>query len=296
MHGLDATGVAPRFWAKIRIDSLHAKPATGTPPGDLAVSDFGTGAVEVLNSSYAVEQTITSGLNGPDGDWYDAKEHLYVANYAGINVTEYNHDSTAVAFTYSSGLSDPVNVRTGAGGNVYVADYNSGSAGSVFEYAQHSNTVLTSCNTGLANEGIAIDGAGDVFVDGNNPNTGTGNIVEYKGGLSGCHGTTLTPTLAFAGGMTIDKNGTLIVNDQLGPTVDLIKSPYGSISGTCGSGYADPFHVGLNHKQNLLFVADVSNANVQVLNYPACSLNTTLGSGNGLSDPAGVAAPPGRRQ
>ena len=268
-------------------------PMADTPPGDVAVSDF-EGAVEVLNSSYHVEQTITNGLRGNDGDWYDANENLYVANYAGVNVQEYKHDATSPSFTYSSGLGDPVRVSTDAAGNVYVADFGGDYASVIVEYPQKRNTPIHVCSTGLANAGIAIDKAGDVFVSGINSKF-VGNIMEYAGGLSGCHGKTLRPVLSTAGALTIDKQGALIAADQNG-AVDIIKKPYTSVNGTCGSGYYDPYSVALNRAQNLLFVADPGNGNVQVLNYPACTLNKTLGSANGLYEPLGVAAHPGRSQ
>jgi len=285
--GRDGSGVAPQYLQFVHFGHTAARAATGTPPGDVAVTDFSTNNIEVLNSSYQLEQTITDG-GGPDGDWYDALENLYVANYSAVSVTQYKHDATTPDFTYTSGLSDPINVRTDAKGNVYVADYGFGSASVVVEYPPMTNTPSNSCNTGLANEGLAIDKAGNVFVSGNN-SAGSANIVEYKGGLSGCHATTLPPTLSFSGGMTIDKHGTLIVEDQTNHAVDLIKKPYHSISGTCGSGYSDPFHVAINGPQNLLFVADLGTATVDVLNYPACTLNTTLTSANGFTSPAGVA-------
>src|SRR5690348_11633453 len=81
---LDGTGVAPKYLSLLRFNIAAPRivPNSLTPPKRLAVSDFGTGAVEVLNSTYALKKTITTGLNGPDGDWYDQLGNLYVANYA----------------------------------------------------------------------------------------------------------------------------------------------------------------------------------------------------------------------
>jgi hypothetical protein len=284
----ERSGVAPKFLQLIRTGfpvSSRVSPDRKKPL--LAVSDFGTGAVEVLNAKYHLARTITNGLNGPDGDWYDTPGNLYVANYAGINVTEYTHTGSSPSHTYSASLIDPVGVTTDSHGNVYVADYGDGGASVVVEYPHGSNTPSNVCSTGLAGEGVAVDAAGDVFLSGNNPNTGVGNILEYSGGLSGCHSTTLGVTLGFAGGMVIQHNGTLAAIDQFAG-VDIIPSPYTSISSTIG-GFSDPFHNALNKAQNVMFVADVGNANVQVLTYPAGHVTKTLGAGNGLSDPAGVA-------
>ncbi len=260
---------------------------------DLAVSDFGSGAVEVLDVDYEVTTTITNGLSGPDGDWYDTKGSLYVANYAGIDVQQYKKGGTSPTFTYNAGVGDPVGVTTDSKGNVYVADYNFGSGGFVVEYKQKSNTVLHTCNPGLGGgEGVAVDKKGDVFFYVNASGSGSGEFVEYKGGLTGCSGTVLTPgAIGFAGGVVMDTKGDLVACDQNGSgtgLLDIIKPPYTSISSTIPASL--PFHDALNKKNNVVFAASVNNANVQVFTYPAGASVTTLGSGNGLSDPAGVAA------
>lgn len=287
---LEATGVAPKFLSFLKLGHHPVPDAKAKPPKALAVSDFGTAAVEVLNKQYALTQTIT-GFEGPDGDWYDNKGNLYVADYAAIAVQEIPKGGSSPTMSYTAGLTDPIGVTTDGSGNVYVADYGDGAASTVTEYAQGSNTVKNQCSTGLSNEGVAVNNAtGDVFVDGNNPNTGSGNIVEYKGGLSGCSETTLGVTLGFAGGMQLDANLNLAAIDQFSG-VDIIPPPYTSIGSTIG-GFEDPFHNALNKKQNLMFVADDAAAEVFVVSYPSGTPVTTLGSANGLSDPAGVAAYP----
>jgi len=287
----DNTGVAPKYLATLHFGSaVPAVRPNSSALKKLAVSDIGSGAVEVLNSSYVLTQTITSGLNGPDGDWYDGSSNLYVANYAGINVQEYHHGATSPTFTYSAGLVDPINVATDEHGHVFVADYNSGGAGFVNEYAQGSNAVLHTCSTGGGTEGIAIGENGQVFVSYNN-SSGSANIAEYKHGLLGCNETVLGATLTFAGGMQIDKHKNLVACDQLGPTVDIIAPPYNSVT-TAISGFGDPFHVALDEKNAMVFVADLSNAVVVVDSYPGFTPITTLNSSNGISDPAGVATKP----
>jgi hypothetical protein len=282
------SGVAPQFFSILHFGKSpghSVKPAA--LPKDLFVDDFGTGAVEVLkNGTYANLGNITSGINGPDGNTVDKAGDLYVANYNGITIQEYAPGSSSPTFTYSSGMLDPVAAAVDSHGNVYEGDYNFGGSGFVNEYKQGTNTVMNTCSPGGAVEGVAIDAHNDVFADFNNPNTGKGAIVEYKHGLKGCKATTLGPSLSFAGGMVLDKNNNLVVCDQLGPTVDVIDPPYSSITGTLGTGYGDPFHVSINKKNKLAFVADLANANVQVLKYPSGTTVKTLNSANGLSDPA----------
>jgi hypothetical protein len=291
--GLERTGVAPKFFSLLRFGASVPKvnPNANKPPKELAVTDFGTGAAEILDKHYHLSQTITNGLYGPDGDWYDSLGNLYIANYAGVTVQEYAPGGTSPIFTYNSGLGDPIGVTTDSSQNVYVADYGFGGASVVVEYPQGSNTPSNTCSTGLANEGVAVDKKGHVFVSGNNPNTGSANILEFKKGLSGCKATTLGVTMGFAGGMVIDKSGTLAAIDQFAG-VNIIPPPYTSISSTINNGFSDPFHDALNKKQDTIYVADVGNGNVQGLTYPAGSPLITLTSANGLVDPAGVAGFP----
>ena len=286
----DGTGVAPKFLTNLHFGAgLPAVRPDAGAPHFLAVSDFGTGAVEILNHAYNLHQTITSGLNGPDGDWYDQAGNLYVANYNGPYVQEYAPGGSSPSVTYSTGLGDPINVTTDESSNVYVVDYNFGGAGFVNEYTQGLNQVSHTCSLPGAPEGIAVGETGAVFVSYNNGSTA--NIVEYRHGLTGCHAHLLGVGLNFAGGMQIDNHKNLVACDQTAGAIDIIAPPYSSVTSSI-TGYTDPFHVALNKGNSLMFVADVGAAVVYVQNYPSGSLVTTLGSSNGLVDPAGIATFP----
>jgi hypothetical protein len=267
----------------VALQNRHAKDPN---PADLAVSDFGTNAIEILDKKFKLKETITAGLNLNDGDWYDRRGNLYVANYGGDTVTEYPPNGTAPSFTYSdAALHDPVSVTVDSSGNVFVAN---NLLHDVVEYPQQENIPSFDCDTGLNNEGVAVDHNGDVFVSGNSANQ-PGSLVEFDRGLAGCSVTTLGAKLGYAGGLIVDKHNNLLAIDQHAG-VDIIAPPYSSVTGTCGSGYSGPFHDALNKKQNELFVANLGAKNLKVLAYPACTLIATLGSANGLSEPGGVAA------
>jgi DNA-binding beta-propeller fold protein YncE len=167
----------------------------------------------------------------------------------------------------------------------------------VNEYAQLSNYAIASCSTGLHNEGIAIDKNGDVFVSATDFNSSftTAHIIEYKGGLSGCNGTTLGVALIYAGGLQIDKSGNLVAVDQsVGSVaaVDIIPPPYNSISyqilqnQNCGGA-----GIALNPRQNKLFVAN-PGCTVSIFTYPGGRLVRTLGPSYGFTSPVGVAVFP----
>jgi len=284
-----ASGAALEPQYKQPVTQLDMRPDKAINLGlnKLAVSDFGTEAVEILNTTGKETGTISKGLIHPDGDWYDSQGNLYVADYGGVDVQEYAPNGTSPAFTYSAGLIDPVDVTADTQDDVFVADYDNGAqSGTVTEYAQESNDITYQCEPGGSVEGVAVDKSGDVFASYNAG--GAAKIVEYKGGLSGCAGTVLKVTLSYAGGLVVDEKNDLVACDQTAGVVDIIKSPYTKVSSKI-KGFSEPFHVGLNAGNKLLFVADVVKAEVFVDKYPSGSSYTTLGSANGLSDPAGVA-------
>ncbi|HEY5095874.1 MAG TPA: hypothetical protein VII69_12230 [Candidatus Eremiobacteraceae bacterium] len=285
------TGVAPQFLQSINFGHPYVHINPNTPgPKDLAVSDF-AGTVEILNRTYAPERIVTDPTGCPDGDFYDVRGRLYDADYCGAAVTEYTPNGTLM-FTYSaSGLGNPVGVTTDAANNVYAVDFGGGSPSIVVEFPQGNTAPSASCATGLANEGVAVDSTGAVFVDGDDPNTGLGVILEYQNGLAGCPTPThLGVSLGFPGGMQIDNAHNLLVCDQ-GAGVDIIPPPYNSISSTI-TGASDTFHVAINRKNGKIFIADPSNADVLVDLYPSGTSFAVLNSANGLSDPAGVATNP----
>ena len=248
---------------------IPAKQATTGGLAELNVADRGLNEVLEFNKTYKSTGTISD--SGPDGDWIDAKGNLYVTNFSRGNVTvnEYNK-ADALIFTYSNGLTEPIAVTTDTKGNVIVANYLGyhGRVGTVVVYPQGNNTASVTCNTGLANEGVAVDSKGDLFATGYS--AGSGEIIEYKGGLtSQCSATTLAPTLSNAAGIQVDKKDDLVVCDQ--PTaVDIIPPPYTSISKTITvSGGSDYLHDALSGDNKLLFIADPNAAVVDVVDYPS---------------------------
>ena len=280
----ERTGVAPQFLQMLRFGQAPDVRPEATKLADIAVSDWGSGAVEVLNSAYKLTATITDGLNGPDGNYYDAKGNFYVANYAGVNVTEYNK-AGKLTHTYSKNLLDPINVTVDKKNRVYVADYASGQPSVVVEYPQGRDAPIATCSTKLANEGVVVDAKGDVFVSGNN-DSGTATILEYKGGMKGCHATKLKVALGYAGGLQLDAKQNLVACDQtIG--VDIIPPPYKTVGSTI-PGESDSFHVALDKANTTVFIADPASDVLLVDKYPSGAHVATLGSKNGLTQPSGV--------
>ena len=246
---------------------------------DLFVDENGQNAVEILtDKKWKNVGSITKSVDGPGGNWEDAKGNLYVADESGPDITEYS-SSHSLIYTYT-GVTDPVDVRTDSAGNVYEADY---FGSDVAEFGQKSDTPIATCEPGGFVDGVAIDTKGDVFVgyyDGL-----FSYVTEYAGGLSGCNNTNVGVTVDNPAGMVFDKNDVLILCDPGVPAVDVIDPPYNSISGTLGSGYSNPLHVTINAKNDQAYVADSGTGKVYVLSYPAGDLQATLGASNGLDGP-----------
>lgn len=289
------SGVAPQFLQSIHLGSpVHGVNPNTPGPKDLAVSDFGTLGDEILDHNYALKQFISDPAGCPDGNFYDRTGRLYVTEYCAAAVQEYDQSGNLL-FTYAAaGMTYPVNVTTDGANNVFVDDYGPGKASVVVEFPQGSSTPLESCPTGLANEGVAVDSTGKVFVSGNDPATSTGRLLEYPRGLAGCPTPkTLGVTLGFAGGLQLDNANDLVACDQNIGVVDIIPPPYTSVSSTI-SGAVDAFHVDLNKRNGKIFITDPGSGTVLVDLYPSGTPFTVLGSANGLSDPASATANPSK--
>jgi len=306
------TGVAPRFLQLMHFGKSHILPAGKIgQTNDVYVSDFGTGAVEILNPRFSPIGSIVSGLDGPDGLAFDAQKNLSVANYAGATVTQYAPGQTQPSFTYSAGLSDPIRTLPPCWKwyipcppwprwpslpypgpcipCLFVVDYNGGNDGFVDVYGPGSNSIYYQYAIMGAPEGADADSNGNLFVSYNDPNTQTGGVEEFPAGKPPGEDTGIR--LAFAGDLIVDKSNNLIVADQINGTVNVYQPGTTTPSRQFG-GFTDPFHLALGKKGQELLVADPAAGNVQVLTYPTGKVRATLGSGNGLSDPAGVAVVP----
>lgn len=256
--------------------------------GILYVDDGGNHAVDMFsNGGWKKLGSITNGIGDIDRNWVDAQGNLYFAQFSPVQIVEYVPGGSAPSFTYAIRMQLPVDVTTDAAGNVYEADE---LTSSVNEYAQHTNLVSASCaNAAALFLSDAVDGNGDVFVG--VETGGSGRIMEYSGGLNGCHATKLGVALNFPGGMALDKNGNIVICDEGNNSVDIIPPPYDKISGTLGSGYIWPLSVRINGKNDRAYVVDEGPPNnVFILNYPSGSLIKTLTSKNGISGAMGAVA------
>ncbi|HET6277050.1 MAG TPA: hypothetical protein VFE16_14065 [Candidatus Cybelea sp.] len=298
------SGVAPKFSGMIR--HSHAAKREIRPDQFtnhvIYISDSGNGAADVIKYNHWTidEGTIGSGMSGANGNWVDRAtdgRHLFEANYTGPYINEYNPDGS-LAFTYSAGMTDPVEVTTDKHKNVYEGEFNyntAGIPGAVNEYAPMTNSVMASCAPGNV-EGVAVDKHGNVFAAYNNVMTLVGSIIEYPHGLSasGCVGTVLPITFGYLGSIVFDRQGNLVVCDQTGPNfagavIDIVAPPYSAVTGTLGSGWLDPFHATVDMAGTRAYVTDLGAGAVDVLDYPAGTLIATIDT----STTTGVLTPTG---
>ena len=285
-----------------RWDDAASRPAAGATQGglysgrraayaglrDLYVLDGGE--VKLFkNHLYSPDGVITYGAGDGQADFLDAVGNLYVADDLTPMVSEFSPGATTPSFSYNAGMIDPSNVAVDRKGDVFETDFAYGGSGFVNEYAKNVNSVLRHCSLGNPAGGIALDSANDVFVD--YRHLAKSLIVEYKGGLAGCHATKLGVRFSFAGGMAVDRNGNLIVCDLVTPAVDVIAPPYNAVTRVLGSGYVYPYNVAINRENTKVFVVDADGGDenaLDVIEYSSGAVVKRLGSKQGLFDPVGV--------
>lgn len=262
---------------------------------ELYVSDYVDNVVKILkNGTWRDAGAIGAGLNWPAGLFLDKRGNLYVANTFGANVTEYAPRTTTPSFTYSANMVLPMFVTTDSHQNLFEGDSGNGTAsGQVNEYFQGVNATVASCTPGPPSGnagvyGVAVDAQGNVFVDFRLPGGISGSMVEYSGGLQGCHQTTLPLTFNGPTGMAIDANGNVVVAEAQGGVVDVIAPPYTSVSRTLYSGFGVPIDVKLSKDNAEAFVTDGQSNSVTIVNYQTGANIKTLGAAYGLSNVNGA--------
>jgi hypothetical protein len=254
---------------------------------DLFVSDSAATVFLFKNKTYKPDGSIT-GFNDNDGIAVDTAGNLYVTNVNSKNVEEFAPGSSTPKCTYDSGVVDPINVTTDAKGDVFVVDFNNfDNPGYVDEFKQCSDTVATQYSVSSGPEGAVVDSKGDLFVSYFNSDF-KGVFEEFVKGKT--PGKALGAVIGSPAGLTIDKDGDLVADDQSG-SIDVIPEPY-TTPVTLVSGLSDPFHAALSKTQKVLFNANSGSGTVTIYKYPGGTLTKTLDSSDGLDGAEGVADSP----
>ncbi|MGB8966363.1 MAG: hypothetical protein WCB99_12040 [Candidatus Cybelea sp.] len=280
--------------------SLPAPAQRKTRPGWLApeaksgrnllyVADQSAGAIEIYKQKGSNQQPIgeiTQSVSEPDGLFVDSRHKLYVCNFGNGTVTVYPAGSKSPSETLT-GAGSPIDVVVAKNGTVYVANFNSGTAGTVLEYPKGQTApskTLVTFGTASFPEGLAIDSAKNLYVA---FNTNDGEVLEFGPGSPS--GKNLGIHVGYVGGLTIDRNNDLLLDDQNLPGVDVF--PPGSHTPSEQiKGFKLAFDVALNHTNTKLWITDTfSPPSVNEVSYPSGTIVDTI---NSLESAFGVATSP----
>jgi sugar lactone lactonase YvrE len=301
---------------------------TVTNPSGSAVSQ--TANVNVVSavvvSTLAGMADIVGSANGtgasarfyePQGVAVDGSENVYVGDSG--NNTIRIVTPTGVASTLVGGLSNPIGVAVDGSGNVYEADYMSCTIRMITPVGVVSILAGTagkcgSDNTGLLwmPTGVAVDGAGNVYVADSHNNTidkitpafGTGisSILAGTPGQNGnADGTGAAARFNEPQGVAVDTSGNVYVADCNNNSIRVI-TPEGVVSTLAGwaRGSADgdgkfasfntPLGVAVDGSGNV-YVADTGNSTIRMIT-PTGVVSTLAGVAGiiGSSDGTGAAA------
>ena len=193
-------------------------------------------------------------------------------------VTVYPKISLSPSKTLTQAGIAPIDVVVGKDGTVYVADFNEGLDGHVFEYARAStSTPTTTISLTGYPEGLALDYNNNLYVAYQKTNS-AGTFFQFKPGSTRGHDLGLAITLV--GGATIVLlRGDLLVVDQNNPEphVDVFPPGAKTPSQTIG-GFALALDIALlNHDNAHLYVTQNQNpAVVYEVSYPSGTIQQQI--------------------
>jgi hypothetical protein len=191
------------------------------------VSDFSNGVVQIYDQKGKGQSAIgsISGLANPQGMWVvRSSGDLYVTQSGADNVNVYHRGSTTPFETLTDLASngEVVSVCVDGAGNTYVGHLGASKI-SVFAAGSTSPTATLTDPNASSIFFITCDANGNLFLTYFDVN-GVGHADEYSGGTF----TQLPFTLSFPGGIQLDRNENLLVDDQLVPSISTYAPPYTS--------------------------------------------------------------------
>jgi hypothetical protein len=294
----DSSVIAPEYRYQTPVALLPiARPRSKHVPGYVFATDYTINSVDRWKI-----------LNPPDGSsprkWYTlvsepqglaaSNDSLWIANTNASNILELN-SAGKLTKTLMDRREFPVNLALARSNRLYVANIFNASfaAGNVVYYDSPDRKPTGSLRNSTFYQviGIAVDGAGDVFVNNNTQDFAGGEVIEFPGGSGS--GTALTNiAVQVAGGLAIDpKTQDLLVVDQgtgaSGASVSVYAPPYtGSAIKTYS--FHESVDIALDKNGSNLYCANV-NGYIDVYGYPSGSF---LGSYADIFEPIGVAVQP----
>jgi len=280
--------------------------ANGAALATLYASGTGIGAAVTMDPGTVVASTA-SGFQSPMSVAIDAAGDTFFADADANTVLEFMPNSST-AVDIGTGLSKPAGVAVDGAGNVFIADTGnnrvvevpmvngvlSNSAQMTLVAAEDSKGDATPIAGAALNApaGVAVDGAGDLFI----ADTGNNRVVAipYDGmwNLPGAAavGSALTGPMAVAA----DPLGNLYVANSGAGQIDKIFSPFTQpTQQLVAVGFGNPTGLAVDASGSL-FVADQANGEVVRIPNISGSLdpNLEVQAGIGINAPYGVAVDP----
>lgn len=158
--------------------------------------------------------SITSGISSPQG-MASSGDKIIVANTGGQNVLVFKGCGKRLLRTLQDPSGYPCGVAVDGDGNVYVTNiFDVSGKGEIRKYGPGDNHGGQIGDPNLQNDYfVAVDPAGDLFVDGFSVAAGVPEVDWLPAGLgTQWENTGISPL--FPGGLAIDANGNLVVDDQ----------------------------------------------------------------------------------
>lgn len=232
-----------------------------------------------------------TGATGPVAMTVDNSGNVWVANYNGTNsstplASEYPAASPTVPLSYAEGPSNsgPDAITSDANGNIWLADCLTNTI-TELKKSGTSYTSLQFSITGVYNPAaLAVDPSGNLWIANSDCGGSSANIMELPGENTSSPTIVLssgqTVPLAFPIGMAADSGGNIWVTDFVNNDLVEIQNKSGTftpvLAGVIPSSNNSPHGLSIDSGGNI-WVADTGN--------------TSNGSGSGVTEFVGLAAP-----
>jgi hypothetical protein len=260
----------------------------------LFISDYSSDVVDVYSQTGPNQAPATqlSGLNGPDGIAVAPNGDVYVSNWDNNLVSVFHKHQTTAYESLSAVVTSygGTAVAIAPGGTVYVG--NESGIIQVFAGGATSPTSsLTDPNISGAYMSVAADANGNVFDLGANSSTSSPTIDEFTATSSTPVTLPIFPT-GYQGGLAVDANDNLWVNDSGAGTISEYAPPYtGSPTTQFSYANAPGFGLALTKNGRKIWLALESAAVGAEYNLRGRVKDETSNSGLGTPFGAGVYPP-----